>query len=283
MSWLASAVEEIRKDNIHGASHLADKALDILKDAARSSQAGSSEEFLQEMARLAGELIKCRPTMVPIGNLVSRFLDRIQEYGGDSAGLDSLRSFLLAAVGKIKAEFQQARVKAIAAGAGLIAAGDTIITASYSSTVAEAMTQARKEGKWFKVLAARSQTRSGAVAYGERMAAALAGHGVECLLFDDEHIEARTGQADKAIIGADCIMLDGSLLNGCPTGRLALAAQKENIPLYSICESSKFSRSRRLDSIEEGFDLVAPDLIAGIAWEKGLLETPRVSAIIRSK
>jgi translation initiation factor eIF-2B subunit delta len=283
MIWLASAVEEIRKDKIHGASYLAGKALDILKDAARFSQAGSPEEFLEEMARLAGKLIKCRPAMVPIGNLAFRFLDQVQEYDGGSADLDSLRSFLLAAVDKMKAEFQQARVKAIAIGAGLIAAADTIITVSYSSTVAEAMAQARKAGQCFKVMAARSQARPGAVAYGERMAAALAGHGVECLLFDDEHIEARTGQADKAIIGADCILPDGSLLNGCPTGRLALAAQKENIPLYSICESSKFSRSRRLDSIEEGFDLVAPDLITGIAWEKGLLETPPVSAIIRSK
>ncbi len=71
-------------------------------------------------------------------------------------------------------------------------------------------------------------------------------------------------------MGADSVLRDGRLINGLPTYELALAA-KGRLPFYVVCETLKFNPrvSSMQVKLEEGFDLIPPELITGIITEAG--------------
>jgi translation initiation factor 2B subunit (eIF-2B alpha/beta/delta family) len=270
------AINEIKNDRVHGASYLADKALETIKNALQTSPACDCAEFLQEMSNLAHRLTECRPTMASIGNCSSRFIFELQQYSANSPTLNSLREFSMTIVQNMQADFIWARSQTIEAGASLIENRNIIMTCSYSSTIVQIMAYAHNQGKSFQILMARSQEFPGDIAYGDRMASELAGYGIKCQVFSDDYVREKAKQADKIIVGADSINLDGSLVNGYPTAELALAAADANIPFYTVCESSKFLLRNITESIEKGFTLVPPLLITGIASEIGIITPNQV-------
>jgi len=269
MKAMNAAINEIKNDKINGASYLTDKALEALKNGVQTSQARNPEEFLGEISDLTSGLMECRPVMASIGNCSSRFMLELQQYSAIGPDLNSLREFSLLIVQSIRDDIAQARTETIEAGAGLIANGDIIMTCSYSSTIVQTMVRAHEQGKSFRTLVARSQEFTEDIAYGEKMASELCGQGIECHVFSDDDIREKAQQADKIIVGADAILLDGSLLNGYPTAELALAAGDANLPFYTVCESHKFLRRGIPETIEKGFNLVPSRLITGIVTEKG--------------
>lgn len=276
-----AAINEIGNDRVHGASYLADKALEAIKNTVQTSQARDREEFLLEMSNLAHGLMECRPTMASIGNCSSRFIFELQHYYSNSPDLNSLREFSMTIVQNMKADFMRAQSQAIETGAGLIENRDIIMTCSYSSTIVQTMAHAHDQGKSFRILVARSREFAGDIAYGDRMASELSRHRIECQVFSDDNIREKAKQADKMIVGADTIILDGSLVNGYPTAELALAAADANIPFYTICESSKFLLRDINESIEKGFALVPALLVTGIANETGIITPTQVHQLIK--
>ena len=70
-SEIGKMIAQIREDREHGASFLSQRAVETLKRAANESRAKNVEDFLAEMKVLGSELIKIRPSMVPIMNRIS--------------------------------------------------------------------------------------------------------------------------------------------------------------------------------------------------------------------
>lgn len=272
MKDMHAAVNAIKNDKVHGAGYLTDKALEAVKDTVASSQADNSEDLWQELSELASGLMACRPTMVSISNCTHRFVSDLQNYYASNPDLNSLRDFSLKTVQNIRNEFLLARSRTVQAGAGLVAAHDKIITCSYSATVVEALTCAHSQGKPFLVLAVRSQASPKGIAYGDKMASELGKREMECKVIADADIYAMARQADRALIGADAILADGSILNGFPSAKLAHAAEQAGIPFYTICESSKFLNRDMPDEIETGFNLVPSSLITRIVSDKDIFK-----------
>jgi len=280
MKAMNAAIIEIKNDKIHGASYLTDKALEAIENGVQTIQAPNSEKYLREISEFTSALMECRPTMASIGNCSSWFMIELQKYAAAGPDLNSLREFSLLILLNIRDNMARARTKTIEAGAGLIANGNIIITCSYSSTIVQAMVCAHDQGKSFHILISRSQEFPEEFAYGEKMASELSGQGIECQVFSDGDIREKVRQADKIIVGADAILLDGSLLNGYPTAALALAAGDANVPFYTVCESHKYLCRDIPETIEKGFNLVPSRLITGIATEKGIITSNQMHHLI---
>lgn len=281
MKEIGLLVQAIKNDKIHGASYLADRAMQIIQNAVQTSQTSDREDFLEEIYGLARELINCRPAMVPIRNCISRFIAEVIESSQYISDLDSLRCFALSGVQNIIIACKQARDNTIESGASLIDANDTIMTCSFSSTIVQTLACAQRQGRSFQVLAARSQASPRDIAYGETTAAALKPYNIDCRVFADEYIRENILKADKIIAGADSVLPDGSLWNGCPTAKVALAAYEQAVPFYSICDTSKFCSDDIPELAEEGFDLVSSRLVTGIVCETGLIKPDQVRKLIK--
>ncbi|HIE16709.1 MAG TPA: hypothetical protein EYP71_00750, partial [Dehalococcoidia bacterium] len=102
-------------------------------------------------------------------------------------------------------------------------------------------------------------------------------------IIPDSSIGLRLAQANKALVGADSITVDGYLINGKPTLFLAETARESKIPLYVICETAKFdirSYGATSTEVEPGFDKTPVELVTGIITEKGTMEPSLVITYI---
>ena len=106
------------------------------------------------------------------------------------------------------------------------------------------------------------------MAHGQHMADSLVAEGL-----DDTDIPDDAALAEQkptlAIIGADRVCSDKSLVNGTPS--LAFAEALGGVaPLYVACETFKLDDDCH---IEPGFDRVPGDLVAGYIIDRGVAQT----------
>ena len=152
----------------------------------------------------------------------------------------------------------------------MIPDGATIVTCSYSGTVLEACVSASNAGKQVKVIALTSKV--GDVAYGERIAESLLAQGVDVDVFPDEVSIKGLGELTMALIGADRVSPDGSLVNGVPS--LLLAERVRGVvPLYVAAETFKLDDGEQVD---EGFESVPAELITGYVTDRGVVQPDQV-------
>ena len=123
-----------------------------------------------------------------------------------------------------------------------------------------------------------AESKSSGNAYGELAAEELKRHGISVEVIPDQAIGDSITRASKALVGADSILGDGSLINGTPTYEVAAAAKKAGIPFYSICETAKFNIHSLAEQpeLEEGFDSVPPGLITGIITEDEMIKQEEI-------
>ncbi|MEN6460578.1 MAG: hypothetical protein ABFC94_04310 [Syntrophomonas sp.] len=272
MNSLSKRIEAIRNDRSHGASELTRQALKIMQDAARASTADNPLEFLDDMRRIAGNLIITRTTMVSIRNSISRFMFKlIAECAKSDNNLESLQTWSVQTTVDLINIVAEARDKAIINATEFIPDGARLLTCSYSSTVIDTLKHTVTSGKSFNIMVLESQF--GRFKYGEMAAARLAEKGIACTVIPDKQIKAILPQSDMILIGADAVLTDGSIINGCPSLVLARVAAENMppVPVYSICESIKFYPGKTLSLEEEGFDLIPAQLIKGIITEDAIL------------
>jgi ribose 1,5-bisphosphate isomerase len=277
-------IEEINKlknDRVHGAGLLARQAISILNLTINESQAQTIAEFVEEIQTVAAELIKARPSIIPIANYTNQLLQQITLRAQGEKNLASLKSSAKAKGNELIKSSVKAVSKAVEYGCGIIADLDTVITCSYSSTVCKVLELSKQRDTRFRVIVAES--RFGDKAYGEITAEQLMKNQIPVEIICDENIQIRISKADKAVVGADSITADGYLINGTPTLTLAQAAKKKKIPFYTICETAKFDiqgYTTKATELEPGFDKTPLDLITGIVTEKGTMQPSLVIAYI---
>jgi ribose 1,5-bisphosphate isomerase len=274
---IADKIEAIRVDRVHGASWLSREALAVLKLAAETSQATSSDDFWAEIRDVAQKLMAARPAMAPIASAVSRFVAELRARSKEDKDLNSLRGFARSRCDELIAESEQAALKVAQIAAQMIAEGEQLMTCSYSSTICQALRVAEAERKHFEVVVAES--KFGGRAYGELTAAELQRYSIPVELIPNGDIKQNMPRVSKVLVGADSILADGTLINGIPTYELASAAKESGIPVYSVCETAKFNAQSQIE-LEEGFDRIPPDLVTGIITERGLIKPEEVSGHI---
>jgi translation initiation factor 2B subunit (eIF-2B alpha/beta/delta family) len=274
-------IDETRNDRLHGAGWLSRQAISTLNLAMSESEAHTIAEFIEEIKIVAAELAKARPSMISVANYVNQLLQQVILGAQTEKDLDSLRSLAQSKASELTKLSEEATSKATEYGYGIIGDQDTVITCSYSSTVCEAFQLARQKGKEFQVLVAESRTKD--KSYGEITAKQLKQHLIPVQVVPDKYIHLRMSKVGKALVGADSILSDGSLINGMPTHTLASAAKKQNIPFYTVCETAKFDTQGYIAEALEpelGFDKTPPALITGIITEKGIIKPNLVIAYV---
>lgn len=262
-------IDRITKDRTHGAAWLSREALGVMKLATEKSEAKSATDFLAELTKVAARLVEAKPSMASIANRVSRFLYEVSQRSKDEKDLDLLRSFARSKGDELIRDSMQAALKAAENGAAAIEDGDILMTCSYSSTICQAFGIAKNGAKEIEVIALESKS------YAEATARELKSCGIPVQIIPDNRIGDYILRAKKVLVGADSILGDGSLINGTPTYELARAAKRAGIPFYSVCETAKFHIAGYLGQraeLDEGFDLVPPQLITGIITEEGTIK-----------
>jgi translation initiation factor eIF-2B subunit delta len=264
MSEVERGIEEIRADRLQGASQLSRKALEVLKPLIEE-RSGRKENFLEGLKNVGDRLIRVRPGMAPIANLVAQLVYEIFQFSKHEE-LDSLRDFAYSKIEELEKSSKIALKKAATRGAEIIGDNDRIVTCSYSSTIKEVFRIAHRGKKNIRVWVLESRYKD--KSYGKIMVDELCQQRIFARLIPDIAIKDCITEIRKVLVGADSVLRDGSLINGLPTHELALAANHK-LPFYVVCETLKFNPrvSSKHVKLEGGFDLIPPELITGIITE----------------
>ena len=296
---VARLIDEIKNDRNQGASQLARQAVAVLKYAAEHSHACDAGQFREELNEVGEGLMTARPAMAPIFNIVKRYLSVFSKLAPEE-GLDYVRGLAVAKADELARVSVQAIAEITSCGSGLISDGDRIITHSYSSTVMAVLTEAGDQGKHVAVIT----TRSGAGGTGQQIALELGRLGVAVTFIDDTAVGLYVPRANKAMVGADRVCLDGNIINGVGTCPLALAARHAAVPFYVLCETLKFDHRLRSDEVDleekdpaevigrvrlppqvevknPYFDITPLELVTGVVTENGLLAPEGVGDYIK--
>ena len=293
---ISDLIDEIRNDKTHGASQLARQVVSVLKVAAGRSCADDSQQFLLEQKEIGRQLAATRPAMAPVFNIISILLGAV---AGKAAAMDlaSLRQFTMARAEQLINDSAQAVAQIAKYGTRLIADGDTIMTYSYSSTVVAVLKEGFNRYHNIEVII----PRSGYGGSGQITVRQLGDYGMPITFIDDTALGLYIPTADKAIVGADRICADGSLVNAVGTYQLALLANRISIPFYVLCETLKFDPRLKSDQVDleekeapepaklkklsgavrfknPSFDITPLELVTAIITEKGLLKPEEVTS-----
>ncbi|HEX7365350.1 MAG TPA: hypothetical protein VF366_09310 [Dehalococcoidia bacterium] len=283
-SSVAEEINQLKSDDIHGASWMALHAINTLNLAVNQSQAVTMEKFIEETRQVAEQLASARPNITPIAYYANQFLYQVLTRAKIETDVNAVRRFAESKGKELLKTATKAFSKTVEYASSIIGDLESVITCSYSSTVCQVLEQAHQRETRFRVLIAES--KFGDKAYGELAATELMKHQILAEIIPDASINFRISKADKALVGADSITGDGYLINGKPTLLLAQAAKSKNIPFFVACESSKFtirgyvSKSAEL---EPGFDRIPLNLITGIITEKGTMLPSLVMSYIEEK
>lgn len=230
----AQALEEVRKDNVSGASELSRKAASVFLSFALENGTKSKEEYFHGLLKLGAELASSQPHMASIFNLVNSILYSVQELlpVGPTAQLAELTT-------RKAQEFIQnslSSVQLIAArGEALIQEGSKILTLSASGSILAILKKAKEGGKSFQAVVCESRP----MLEGRLLARFLGNAKIPVTLIADAAMGLFAEDADLYLVGADSIS-ETVFVNKIGTLHLCLLSREYGVPLYVACERSKF-------------------------------------------
>jgi methylthioribose-1-phosphate isomerase len=308
----SEVVEAIRNMTVRGAPAIGAAAAFGLALAANESGAHDTTAFFTDLEFAAAALKATRPTAVNLAWAVDRVLNAL---GKDlamkrSLELDDLRQLVLDESQRIADEDVATNKRMAEYGAKLIHDGDTILHHCNTGALAVVdwgtalgvIRTAHEQGKHINVLVDETRPRL----QGSRLTAwELGQYGIPYEIIADNAAGyfLRTGQVQEVLFGADRIAANGDVANKIGTYMLALAANDNKVPVYSVAPTSSIDLSTSdgsLIPIEErdpeevlgiqfhgervspegararnpAFDVTPNRLISAIITENGIVEPP---------
>ncbi|MBI4184788.1 MAG: initiation factor 2B [Proteobacteria bacterium] len=224
--------DELGADRSRGAAELARGALALAAASARKAPASDAADLVRELRARADALARARPSMAPIARLLGAWRDAIAGLAG--ATLGDARAHAAAAAEALIERSRAAGREAARHAAAAIGANRTVITHSLSSTVLELFALLKDSGVRAIV------TESRPLLEGHALAARLSEWGIPATLITEAEIGLFVARADAAVVGADAVLADGSVINKAGTYLLALAAREAGVPFYVCAESFKW-------------------------------------------
>ncbi|WP_336001735.1 NUDIX domain-containing protein [Halorientalis halophila] len=272
-------VDTVADDRDHGAAYLSVRALEVLRDDAALAVERDAGDWAT-LADRARALLAARPSMTVVRNRVNR----VMQAAGDrtaSAVESSAHEGIEAALAADDAAADRAAERV---------AGESLVTLSRSGTVERVLSSADPD----RLLVGESRPGGEGVGVAERRAEA----GDDVTLAPDAALPwlLAEGAYDAALVGADTVLADGSVVNKVGTRALALAAAREAVPLYVVAARDKVSPEAdpHLESADPAtvydgdaalsvaaplFDVTPPDLVAGLVTEDGLLDGDEIGSV----
>jgi translation initiation factor 2B subunit (eIF-2B alpha/beta/delta family)/ADP-ribose pyrophosphatase YjhB (NUDIX family) len=272
--------DTVADDRDHGSTYLSVRALETLRDEAALTVERDAGDW-DALATLARDLRAARPSMAVVANRVNRAMH--------VAADDRTPAAVERAAEDTIADALDADDAAAAVAADEVDGG-RLVTLSRSGTVREALRRADPDG----VLVAESRPGGEGVGVAESLSA----DGTAVTLAADAALahELAGGDYDAVLVGADAVLPDGRVVNKVGTRAVALAAAREDVPLFVVAAAAKVSTDatpslERADptDVYDGdaaidvaaplFDVTPADLVAGFCTEQGVLDADDVAAV----
>ncbi len=304
-----SVARAIRDMTVRGAPAIGAAAAFGLALAGYEFAATSSEDLLNDLRSASDTLKAARPTAVNLAWALDRIM-WIAERMKDERSAGELRQLILDAAQRIADEDVEINKRMAEHGAALIDDGDTIIhhcntgalaTVDWGTALGVIRT-AHEQGKRIHVLVDETRPRL----QGARLTAwELDQYGIPYEIISDNMSGyfLKAGKAQKVFFGADRVAANGDVANKIGTYMLALAANDNGVPAYSVSPTSTVDLSLEhggLIPIEErdpeevlgiqfhgervapieaearniAFDVTPHRLITGIVTENGVVYPP---------
>jgi len=277
---LITTVKQIGEDRVHGATFLGREAVELLSEAAQASDAKDSDTFFSHLLLVGLRLRRVQPAMANVWNLTGMLLHTLDQHRVGSASVQDLRSLIQKKSAQVLKDVVQASEDVSRNTAQLLPQDGVVLTHSYSSTVLRSLELGFKAGRNFKVRATESYPGM----EGRQLAKELIASRIPVTLIADSAVDSILQGVDLILVGADSVLKDGSLIHKIGTRDIATIAKKHEIPLYSSCESIKFSTQNFLGEPPETsslFDLTPPELVSNYVTEEDKLAPSTVERKIR--
>jgi methylthioribose-1-phosphate isomerase len=301
---VAAAIQNM---TVRGAPAIGAAAAFGLALAAMESRSHSTASLLSDLETAKDTLKASRPTAINLTWALERVMHAARAGEGS---VDDLRGLVLAEAQRIADEDVEINKRMGEYGSPLIDDGDTLIhhcnTGSLAvvdwGTALGVIRTAHEQGKRLHVLVDETRPRL----QGARLTAwELKQYGIPYEIICDNMAGyfLRSGQVNKVIFGADRIASNGDVANKIGTYMLALAAQDNDVPVFSVAPTSTVDLSisnGKLIPIEErdpeevlglqyqgeriapegakarnpAFDITPNRLITAIITENGIVKPP---------
>ncbi len=267
---------------------------------------GGAQGAMKALRRGAGRIRSTRPTAVNLFWAVQRMLDRAERMHDEGATLAGLKEGMLEEARAIQREDIEANMAIGRYGNSLVRDGDVILTHCNAGALATAgygtsygvIRAAWESGKDIRVIA----TQTAPLYQGARLTIwELTRDGIPATLITDSMAAYAMGNegVTKVMVGADRILLNGSVANKIGTLGLAVIAKHVGIPFYVAAPLSTVdpkSRSIPIESrapeevrtflgkvrmtvedvpvLNPAFDVTPPRLVSAIITERGIARKP---------
>jgi methylthioribose-1-phosphate isomerase len=244
--------EAIRTMTVRGAPAIGAAAAFGLALAANELKAESTGQFYMKMETAAETLKTSRPTAVNLAWAIERVMKTLRErlIENPEVSLPGLRQLILVEAEQIADEDVVSNKRMGEFGAELINDGDTIIHHCNTGALAVVdwgtalgvIRTAHEQGKRIHVLVDETRPRL----QGSRLTAwELGQYGIPHEIICDNMAGyfLHSGQVQKVMFGADRIAANGDVANKIGTYMLALAANDNHIPVYSVAPTSTIDLS----------------------------------------
>jgi translation initiation factor 2B subunit (eIF-2B alpha/beta/delta family) len=255
--------------------------LDLLSSAGEASQATERDELFCDLLVVASRLRSAQQAMASVGNLIGILLFQVDLKRHSALSVADFKNLIRVLAKEISERSKNAGEDAARNSLTIIPESGHVLTHSNSSAVLRAMELSRKGGRAFQVYATESYPGM----EGKELAKALVNFGVPTKLIADSAIGSIISDVDLVLIGADSVLKDGSLLHKVGTKSIAAEANERGIPVYSVCESMKFSTADLLGArphySEALFDITPSENVSKFITESGLVESREVEGQIR--
>jgi len=225
---IQNLLRELREDNTSGANELIDKALEIIK-LQFTLKKDPREDIKEEILILLKQIIDTRPSMAPLINAIGYLMhdlevinknvleERMNQFYFDR---EKRRETLELIFHTFLEDNKKVPLK--------------IMLISYSSTIINLLLKSKQFNLEIFVLESRPLLE------GQRVAEILSPH-FKTHLIIDAAMGTYIDKIDLVLIGADSVLIDGSIVNKIGTFPLALLANTKNINLYVVCDSYKYN------------------------------------------
>lgn len=282
---VAPSIVSLRQDSNHGSSYLSLRALEVLRDRTGVLAATKVPDVDDERARLAEtvhRLLEARPSMAALANRLHRAM---HASGAEWTPADVEAAAHEAIGDALAADAETAR------RAAEQVAGTRVLTLSRSGTVLEALRSADPAPE---VVVAESRPGR----EGEEVAEALAEAELDVSLIPDAAIGPALAQRsiDAVLVGADTVRPAGAVINKVGTRGTALAAQREDVPVYVAgavdkitVENSVLIEGVSPTTVYDGpaevgvwaplFDETPPDLVTSIITNRGVHDPSAIGSL----
>lgn len=291
-----AAIRDLASDRVSGAAEILRRAaavFSLLTDELINQASPSIEEAQVLIRKTCIALAKAQPDMSSLLRLASASLSAARS---EAASLEALHSAADAACVFVESATVSAHDAAMHAG-NLIRDESRLLTHSRSSTVLQALIEARRAGKHFEVFA----TESRPMFEGRKLANELSSERIKVTVIADAAPSLFIERSDLIMIGADMLTPE-NLVNKIGTKIIALAAIERGVPMYAVCDTSKFIaadyfgdviregrntgelRSNAREEVAVENDYFEPTPLAyltGVITERGALSNSEASACAR--